>query len=389
MIKKFKLLHITYDLRDRLKREKTTAVKNLIDISAKIGYAAVIDLVRVPFLHQEKLECSSSENVVIDSFGLPYGLFLKRTLDRVLGHIFKAEQSGFLNLNTINIVHAHKLTYEGYIGFKICKKLNLPLVISLRQTDTMVLNRKPHLLNLYKEILSYSSTIFYLNPYTKVVIEKRLGTDFYNSDIKNKMVLLPNIVERELPTANQNQVPRRNLITILRMDKKSVKRKNIKRLLEAFSLINDEDLKLNIIGSGDYIYKVKSWVKKYKLLKRVNFLGRISNKEIDTYYRSSLAFLLPSLSESFGLVYAEALINGTPILYSKNCLGFDGYFDNVGAAVDPLSVNSIRDGILDCISKNLFYQETINELNRNDAFKIFSSSSVQKIYSEVLNKIIN
>ncbi len=383
------ILHITYDLRDRLKREKTTAVKNLIDISAKVGSATVVDLVRVPFLHQEKFESSSSENAIIDSFGLPYGLFLKRTLDRALQHIFKAEQSGFLNLNTINIVHAHKLTYEGYIGFKICKKLNFPLVISLRQTDTMVLNRKPRLLNLYKEILCYSSAIFYLNPFTKVVVEKRLGADFYNSKIKNKMVLLPNIVERELPTTNQNQVPRRDLLTILRMDKKSVKRKNIKRLLKAFSLIDDEDLKLNIIGSGDYLHKVKSWVKKYKLDKRVNFLGRISNKEIDTYYKSSLAFLLPSLSESFGLVYAEALINGTPILYSKNCLGFDGYFNNVGTAVNPLSINSIKDGILDCISKNVFYQETINELNQKDAFKIFSSSNIQKIYSEVLNKIIN
>lgn len=387
MNNKTKILHISYDLRDRLGRDTTTAVKNLINLSDNFAKSYVIDLVRVAFLKEEKIEPTFKDNVAINSFGLPYGIFLTKTLDRALNHILKAVELGLVNLNMINMVHAHKLTYEGYIGYKICKSNNLPLIITLRQTDTMILNRKPFLRKLYMQILSFSSIIFYLNPYSKVLLEKRLGQDFYESEIKNKMILLPNIVERELFSTCKSSSTPRDLLTILRMDKRSVKRKNMKRLLIAFSLIKNDKLKLNIIGSGKYMYKLESWVKKYNLENRVHFLGQIPNTDIDKYYSNSLAFLLPSISESFGLVYAESLINGTPILYSRNHLGFDGYFENVGVAVNPMSINSIKTGILNCISNNDVFRNHIKELNRKGAFKIFSSHHILQIYFSAVTKI--
>jgi glycosyltransferase involved in cell wall biosynthesis len=387
MNNKINILHISYDLRDRLKRETTTAVKKLINLSNNFADSSVIDLIRVTNLNKEKIECSYYNKIEIDSFGLPYGIFLTKALDRVLNHIISAEQSGCIDLNKINIVHAHKLTYEGYIGYNICKKHKLPLIITLRQTDTMILNRKPFLRKLFRQILAYSDVIFYLNPYSKVLLEKRLGNQFYDSVLKNKMILLPNIVERDLFSPSKTSSTPSDLLTILRMDKRSVKRKNMKRLLIAFSLIKNDKLKLNIIGSGNYLYKIKFWVKKYNLENRVNFLGRIPNADIDKYYSNSLAFLLPSISESFGLVYAESIINGTPILYSKNHLGFDGYFENVGVAVNPMSINSIKTGILNCISNNDVYRNHIKELNSNGAFKIFSSHYIQQIYFSAVTKI--
>ncbi len=42
---------------------------------------------------------------------------------------------------------------------------------------------------------------------------------------------------------------------------------------------------------------------------------------------------MPSRAETFGLVYVEALLNGLPILYTKN-EGIDEMYDNVGEAVD-------------------------------------------------------
>ena len=96
---------------------------------------------------------------------------------------------------------------------------------------------------------------------------------------------------------------------------------------------------------------------------------------------------MPSLNETFGMVYAESLIHGTPILYSSNT-GFDGMFKNVGVAVNPHSVNSIVNGIDDILKNNKLYRNTINDLNMKNAFDIFNIDSARDNYLKALEKNI-
>jgi glycosyltransferase involved in cell wall biosynthesis len=55
---------------------------------------------------------------------------------------------------------------------------------------------------------------------------------------------------------------------------------------------------------------------------------------------------MPSVRETFGLVYIEALSQGLPIIYSKG-EAVDGYFDEatVGKKVNPESVSDIARAI--------------------------------------------
>ena len=164
------------------------------------------------------------------------------------------------------------------------------------------------------------------------------------------------------------------------MDEKTCRqRKNMLRLFKAIKLINDENLRLDIIGSGVFEDTVKKWVKDLGIENNVKFLGYIKNENISSYLNSAKAFLMPSKSETFGMAYAEALLCGTPILYSKGT-GFDGIFEDVGVGVDPYSVNSISDGIKNLIENNQFYRDTIKRLNDEGAFKIFSKKNVRDIY---------
>jgi glycosyltransferase involved in cell wall biosynthesis len=369
--------------------ETTTAVKNLIDLNSESDFNQTIDLVRVTNFKDEKISLVEGNNLEINSIGLPYGILLIQTLKRVLRKINLAAKNNLIDLAKIDVIHSHKLTFEGYIGYKLAKTLNKPLIITIRQTDTSVIFYKPHLKHIYKKILEYSKVIFYVNPYSKTLLKKRIGIAFFES-IKDKVVLLPNIVERDSVDDNINikALHPTSFLTILRMDKRSVKRKNIKKLFKALSLIPDKKVTLDIIGSGNYENTVRRWVKKYKIIDRVTFLGKIPNNEIDDYYRNAIAFLLPSNSETFGLVYAESLLNGTPILYSKNRPGFDGFFDNVGPAVNPSSVDSIRQGIIDCIGNNLSYRQRINELSLRGEFKIFNRDSVKKNYFDTISSKI-
>jgi len=198
---------------------------------------------------------------------------------------------------------------------------------------------------------------------------------------------MPNIVERKLNVNTNENVQGKHFVTVLKMNKRIVKRKNIKNLLIAFSQVKNYDVKLTVVGDGDYKAEIEKWVRNLNLVDKVTFTGNVENDQIDSYYRRAEAFLLPSISESFGLVYAESLLNGTPIMYSTGYLGFDGFFDGVGVGVDPMSTDSIADGIIDLINNSESYRQNIKRLSEAGEFKIFNSEFIGNRYIETINEV--
>ena len=82
----------------------------------------------------------------------------------------------------------------------------------------------------------------------------------------------------------------------------------------------------------------------------VVYHGKLVKEELIDVYRSCNIYLMPSHYETFGLVYAEALSQGLPVLYTKG-QGFDGQFEDgeVGYAVVSTDANDIKDKILKVI----------------------------------------
>lgn len=129
--------------------------------------------------------------------------------------------------------------------------------------------------------------------------------------------------------------------------------KNLDNLLRAWRLIESKKTgyKLVIIGDGpefEHLNQLKSNLK----LESVVFLGAVNNTDIPTYFYNASAFILPSLSESWGLVVNEALAAGLPVLISNRINarysllqdGINGYSFN------PLSVSEMTDKIANLIS---------------------------------------
>lgn len=382
------LLHITYDLRRRKNVPVTSAVKDVIKQTGNFARVKTIDLLRVPSIKEELVSAENKNHLIVNSFGLPFGIFLIYSLKRAYSKIIEAENRGIIDFSGTNIIHAHKVTFEGYIAHKLAARYNSKLILTLRQTDAWIFRRRPDLIRHYKPVFENSHKIIYLMPYINKLMEEQLGKEFFARHIKDKLEFIPNIVERHIEPelfAPQNGY----YSTVLRMDRRSVKRKNIKRLFKAVKLLNDPDFKLVVIGAGSYFPKVKDWVEKMGIGNNIIFKGKIPNSEMDKFYSASEAFVMPSLSESFGMVYAESLLNGTPIMYSKDAMGFDGIFENVGVGVNPLSVESIAEGIHDLIENHSEYRKHIDELRRKGEFKIFSASYVRDRYLEIINSLAN
>lgn len=86
--------------------------------------------------------------------------------------------------------------------------------------------------------------------------------------------------------------------------------KNLVWLIEQFE--NHLDLELDIIGFGILENELKKRIK----TDNIRLLGAVDNNELPYYYREADVFILPSLTETWGLVVEEALNNGIPVMLS-------------------------------------------------------------------------
>jgi len=380
-----KILHISFDYAKNNLGVSTVAVSDLINATSKFADVKIIAINRITNPFKENIRFKESSSFLkYKAFGLPYGFFLASNMRRMSKNLYEFIDNNESDFFDSDVIHSHKLTFEGYIGYLLSKQLNKKLFISLRQTDTWVLRFRKDLLTLSKNTLSQASKIFYIAPYMKTRISNLFGNEFYEDTLKHKLVYLPNSINIDNFIFKQDG-KNKNFLCICWLNKKAMKRKNIYRLFQAIKLLDNKDVCLDLIGKGDYVDEVKKWAKDLNIGDQVNFLGFVKNEDISKYLNSAKAFVLPSLSETFGVAYAEALVSGTPILYSKGT-GFDGIFDDVGACVNPFSIDSIASGIADIMEKSNFYRMKIEKLYNSESFKIFSREYISEVYKKCLEE---
>lgn len=129
--------------------------------------------------------------------------------------------------------------------------------------------------------------------------------------------------------------------------------KNLERLLEAFMLLRQNDIKLVLVGKEDFFYKrLKEKVKNMGLEKSIEFLGEVSDQNLTNLYRNAKALIVPSLMEGFGLPALEAMANKCLVLASdvpslrEICKDTAIYFD-------PYNPKNIEEKMKDVCFNNL------------------------------------
>ena len=95
------------------------------------------------------------------------------------------------------------------------------------------------------------------------------------------------------------------------------KEKNLEMLIDVFQRLSS-DWGLVIVGGGVQEDDLKSIVKQENI-DRIFFAGGMNWKEVVLYYKFATTFVLPSISEPWGLVVNEAMICGLPVLVSRHC----------------------------------------------------------------------
>jgi glycosyltransferase involved in cell wall biosynthesis len=169
-------------------------------------------------------------------------------------------------------------------------------------------------------------------------------------------------------------------------------RKNIVRLIEAFSLLETgdkglgtRDLQLVIIGRRGWQYEeILEAPAKFGVEDNVKFLENIQDDELTVFYKYALCYVLPSLYEGFGLPVLEAMQRDCPVITS-NVSSLPEAGGDAALYVDPEDVNDIAEKIKKLIEDKKLREELI-EKGRKQVKKFSWEKAAEETF-EILKQV--
>lgn len=152
----------------------------------------------------------------------------------------------------------------------------------------------------------------------KVTVLSETIRDRYPGSIRQRMVVMPNPVSPAFGLARlASNKPRYRLLTVGRLDSQ----KDQATLINAFALLAAKwpQWDLKIIGEGPLRAELSAQIEALNLANQVTLPG--ITRDIAEEYRGADIFVLPSRYEALGLVTAEAMSYGLPVVGFADCPG--------------------------------------------------------------------
>jgi len=290
-----------------------------------------------------------------------------------------------INIQEFDCLHAHSLFSNGYIALKIKESFGLPYIVAVRDTDLNTFFKYMfYLRRLGIKILKESDKIVFLSqPYRDYLIQNYIPKKM-KEDILIKSEIIPNGID-DFWLKNKGTVKKLH-------DKKTLnliyvgtisKRKNLNTTVKAVEILKNQGYNINFTVVGKVIDEFI--FNKIKNLPYVNYIAPVSKEELLQIYRANDIFVMPSVTETFGLVYAEAMSQGLPVIYTRG-QGFDGHFKEgeVGYSVQYNSGKEVVKRIKDIL-------DNYEAISSNCAEKVdkFDWNKIAEYYKNIYKSIIN
>lgn len=379
------ILHLSADFPDSVRNRTTLAVYNLIVAAADFEHV-VISLKRqsLPwrtYLREDR-PTPCGRVFAYGYWALPLGLahFASMWIAARRVHALLVEQR-----ISFDVIHAHKLCFEGLVAWFLARWLKVPFVVSLRgEAETKIVRYKPTYRPIVRRIAQDASLIFAVSMWFVPELRRVApGTD-------PKIRPLPNLVSfaghpKPLPAPAQ---PR--FISIL--DLNVYRKKGFHWLIAAFAIAlrTHPDATLDVIGwSNEHIdAELRDRVAAAGCGHRIHFRGVRPHAQIIDELPQYSALLLPSVNETFGMVYLEALFAGIPVLYTRGT-GIDGHLDGLAVGIG-VSAGSIKDiaAAIDDLSRTAAQRRSAIRAHAETLAARFDQAAIIARYTSNMKSVI-
>ena len=274
----------------------------------------------------------------------------------------------------INLLHVHYAiphAYASCVAKQILKEENkeIPVVTTLHGTDITLVGKHPNYAPAVEFSINHSDVV--------TTVSESLKKDTLKQfKINKKVQVIPNFIDNALYKFNFNVdvikksfSPKGDFIITHISNFRKVKR--VEDVVRVFNKLSKKvEAKLLMVGDGPTRESAEMLVRKFNLSNSVKFLGK--SKKVEQVLSISDLFLLPSETESFGLVALEAMAAGVPVV-SSNSGGLPEVNINkkTGFISDVGDVNTMADKALIILKNKEFYsQNALNQAKKFDIEKI-------------------
>jgi len=276
-----------------------------------------------------------------------------------------------------DLVHAQSLIFA--IPACISKKmLKIPYVVWGQGSDVYLHNWFMKLVS--KTIIINADSVIALTKDMKRVLQ-----EIYSRDIE----VVPNGIDIEecqnRPHEHESVSPEKKIIFVGRLNPV----KGVPSLLRAMKIVCEvlPDAKLIIVGDGEEREDLESLADSLGIRDRVDFVGRVPHERIPDYLCKADIFVLPSVSEGFGIVILEAMACGLPIVATR----VGGVPDIIEEGVNGFLVES--GDFPEMANKILFLLDNpavTGQISKNNRIKVQGYAwknvvdRLERIYQEIL-----
>jgi glycosyltransferase involved in cell wall biosynthesis len=232
-------------------------------------------------------------------------------------------------LSRCDIIHSHSLFITGWMAsYYARRRFRVPLIY----TYHTLLDSYAHYSPLGQRLTSQLTrelTKTYANAADAVIVPtKTVAAELRKQGVSAPVCVVPtgidiDVFRRSEHGAGRNVRDRFGVpagAPLLLLVSRLAQEKNVPLALQALQRLRKRlpDAQLLLVGSGRQRHQLEDEVKEAKLEGVVHFVGSVEHSEIPSFYSAADIFVFPSVTETQGLVLAEAFAAGLPVVALDN-----------------------------------------------------------------------
>ncbi|SEF54643.1 glycosyltransferase family 4 protein [Algoriphagus boritolerans] len=311
------------------------------------------------------------ESIFSDKFEFS-GKYGKNLMEEVSRYALVAAQIA-RDKSNFDIIHAHDwLAFPAGIAAKEIS--GKPLVVHVHATEY---DRSGETVNqpvydIERAGMHAADHIVAVSQLTKNIIVRKYGVPASKITVLHNAVLDADIIKSEY----EKKVPEK-IVTFLG---RITFQKGPEYFVEAAKKVIDRDPNVRFVmaGNGDLLNRMIDRVAELRMATKFHFTGFLKGDDVDHMYAISDVYVMPSVSEPFGIAPLEAVRHNTPVIISKQS-GVAEVLRNA-IKVDFWDVDAMADAIF-----ALLHYEGISKM-----FKELGSEELKKLkWEHVAAKLIS
>jgi glycosyltransferase involved in cell wall biosynthesis len=223
-------------------------------------------------------------------------------------------------IKRLSLVHVHSPFVTGWMGMRYARRYGMPLVYTYHTQLEAYAHYVPFEPNAIRFIASQLTRTFANHVDAVVVPTPAMAARLRELGVTVRLEIVPSGVDVGYFGAGRRDDGLRARLGVGLSDRlllyvgRLAKEKNVELLLQAVARANVDSLKLIVAGDGPHRHELERLAAELGVMRTTRFLGVVARDNLPNLYASADAFLMPSTTETQGLVLAEALAAGAFVI---------------------------------------------------------------------------